>query len=64
MKKGKVKYIITDEFKTDKPNLTKEEMKEIFNRKYFKYIMSKETSLFNFDNNEKDIFKEEKEFSH
>ena len=41
-KKGK-KYIKTnfnyiEEFKTDKEHLTKEELKTIFNKKYFKYI--------------------------
>lgn len=47
MKKGKVNYIITQEFKTSKPNLTEKELKDIFNRKYFKYIMAQEKNLFN-----------------
>lgn len=47
MKKGKVNYIITQEFKTSKSNLTEKELKDIFNRKYFKYIMAQEKNHFN-----------------
>lgn len=47
MKKGKVKYIITQEFITSKPNPTEKELKDIFNKKYFKYIMKQERNLFN-----------------
>lgn len=46
MKKRKVKFIITNEFKTDKPNPTEKELKDIFNKKYFKYIMRQEKNLF------------------
>lgn len=42
MKKRKVNYIITQEFKTSRPNLTEEELKDIFNKKYFKCIMKQE----------------------
>ena len=47
MKKGKINYIITQEFKTSKPNLTEQELKDIFNKKYFKYIRKQEKNLFN-----------------
>lgn len=47
MKKRKTNYIITQEFKTNKPNLTKKELKDIFNKKYFKCIMRQEKNLFN-----------------
>lgn len=47
MKKRKVNYIITQEFKTSKPNLTEKELKEIFNKKYFQCIMKQEKNLFN-----------------
>lgn len=47
MKKRKVNYIITQEFKISKPNLTEQELKDIFNKKYFKSIMKQEKSLFN-----------------
>ncbi len=50
MKKVKVNYIITEEFKTTKPNLSEKELKEIFNKKYFEYIKRQETRLFNKDN--------------
>lgn len=53
MAKRNVKYIITEEFKTNKPNLTEKELKEIFNRKLFRYIMKTETNLFNIDETEK-----------
>ncbi len=49
-KKGK-KYIktnfnYTEEFKTDKENSTQEELKTIFNKKYFKYIKRIENRVF------------------
>lgn len=47
MKKGKINYIITQEFKTSKQNLTEQELKDIFNKKYFKCIMKQEKNLFN-----------------
>lgn len=47
MKKRKVNYIITQKFKTSKPNLTEQELKDIFNKKYFKCIMKQEKNLFN-----------------
>lgn len=47
MKKRKVNYIFTQKFKTNKPNPTEEELKAIFNRKYFKFIMKREKNLFN-----------------
>ena len=40
--KKKTKFIYSEEFKTRTPNFTKEELKEIFNKKYFVYIMRKE----------------------
>ena len=48
-KKGK-KYIKTnfnfiEEFKTDKEDLTKEDLKMIFNKKYFKYIKRVENRI-------------------
>ena len=46
-KKRKTNYIITQEFKINKPNLTEKELKNIFNKKYFKYIMKQEKDLFN-----------------
>lgn len=42
MKKRKVNYIITQEFKTSKHNLTEQKLKDIFNKKYFKSIMKQE----------------------
>ncbi len=42
MKKRKANYIITQEFKTSRPNLTEKELKDIFNKKYFKCIMRQE----------------------
>jgi len=33
-------------FKTDKPNTTEKELKDIFNKKNFKYIMRHEKNLF------------------
>lgn len=50
MKKAKVNYIITEQFKTTKPNLSEQELKDIFNKKYFEYIKRQETRLFNKDN--------------
>lgn len=47
MKKRKINYIITQEFKTRKPNLTEQELKDIFNKKYFKCIMKQEKNLYN-----------------
>lgn len=46
MKKDRIKYIVTNEFKTNKPNPTEKELKDIFNKKYFKYIMRQEKNLF------------------
>ncbi len=46
MKKRKVKFIVTNEFKTNKPNPTEKELKDIFNKKYFKYIIRQEKNLF------------------
>lgn len=45
--KRKANYIITQEFKTSRPNLTEKELKDIFNKKYFKCIMKQEKNLFN-----------------
>lgn len=45
MKKEKVNYIITQEFRTNKPNLTEQELKDIFNKKYFKCIMKQKKSF-------------------
>lgn len=47
MKRVKVNYIVTEEFKTTKPNLSEQELKNIFNKKYFRYIMRQETRLYN-----------------
>lgn len=47
MKKVKVNYIITEEFKTTKSNPSEQELKDIFNKKYFRYIMRQETKLYN-----------------
>ncbi len=46
MKKRKVNYVITYEFKTNKPNLNEERLKDMFNRKCFKYIIREEKNLF------------------
>ncbi len=47
MKKRKANYIITQEFKTNRPNLTEKELKDIFNKKYFKCTTKQEKNLFN-----------------
>lgn len=57
MKKRKVNYIVTQEFKTSKPNLTEKEIKSIFNRKYFKCIMKQEKYLFNETDTKKNEFR-------
>lgn len=49
-KKVKVKFIVTNEFKTNKPNSTEKELKDMFNKKYFKYIMRQEKNLFSESN--------------
>ena len=41
MKKRKVNYIITQEFKTSKPNLTEQELKNIFNKNISNVLWSK-----------------------
>lgn len=55
MKKGKTNYVITEEFITDKENPTEEDLKTIFNKKYFKYIMRREKSIFNINEKENDL---------
>lgn len=47
MKGRKTNYIITQEFKTNKTNLTEKELKDIFNKKYFKYIIKQEKNFLN-----------------
>lgn len=42
IKKTKVNYIYEEEFKTNKMDLTMNDLKEIFNRKYYNYIKRKE----------------------
>ena len=39
MKKEKINYIITTSFKTNLKSPTEEQLKIIFNQKYYKYIM-------------------------
>lgn len=46
MKRVKVNYIVTEEFKTIKPNPSEKELKDIFNKKYFKYIMRREKNIY------------------
>jgi hypothetical protein len=41
--KTKINYRISEEFKTNIDCLTKEDLKTIFNKKYFKYIKLIET---------------------
>ncbi len=43
--KKKVNYIVTEKFKTSKGDLTEEELKDIFNKKYFRYIMRQEKCI-------------------
>lgn len=57
MKKEKVKFIITNEFKTNKPNPTEKELKDIFNKKYFKYIIRQEKNPFSESNIKNNITK-------
>lgn len=40
--KKETKFNYTEEFKTNKKDATEQELKEIFNKKYFKYILKKE----------------------
>lgn len=46
-KKQKINYIYSETFKTNKENPAKEELKTIFNKKFFKFIMKKEKNIFN-----------------
>lgn len=43
--KGKTIFIYKEEFKTTKENTTEEELKIIFNKKYFNYIKKVENRL-------------------
>lgn len=52
MKYKKVTFIYSEEFITNKENLTKEELKRIFNNKYYNYIMRKEKYFFNTNDKE------------
>lgn len=42
MNKKEIKFNYTEEFKTNKNNPTQQELKELFNKKYFTYILKKE----------------------
>ena len=44
MKSKKINYTYTEEFKTSKKNPTENELKEIFNKKFYKTIMKIEKS--------------------
>lgn len=46
MRNRKINYAVTHKFKTSKSNLTEEEMKDIFNKKLSKYIMTREKNLY------------------
>ncbi len=49
---NKITYNCEYELKTDKPDLTKDDLIKIFNQKYYNYIKRKENRLFigcNFD---------------
>ena len=43
-KNKKINYIYTEDFKTLKENLSRNELKDIFNRKFYKTIMKIEKS--------------------
>ena len=58
MKKQNANYKYLEKFETNNENLTEEELKVIFNKKYFKYIMRMEKSIFNI--NEKNDLLENK----
>lgn len=45
-KETKCKYIYSEKFKTNKENVTEKELKDIFNRKFFKTIIKIEKSSF------------------
>ncbi len=45
-KENKCNYIYSEEFKTDKKDVTEDELKEIFNNKFFKTIIKIEKSTF------------------
>ena len=45
-KRKKCQYLYTEKFKTDKKNITEKELKDIFNRKFFKTIIKIEKSSF------------------
>ena len=50
-KSKKINYIYTEKFKTFKENITKSELKDIFNRKFYKTIMKIEkTSVGGYQN--------------
>ena len=44
-RKSKIKYIITEEFKTNIPNPTEEDLRKIFNLKFYNYIKNKENRI-------------------
>lgn len=60
MKNQKVIYKITQTFKTDKENLTDEELKEIFNKKLFKVIMKLEKNEFNINDKQDNLLENKK----
>lgn len=45
-KETNINYVITSEYKTDKDNLTENELIKLFNTKYFKTIMKIEKNFF------------------
>jgi len=59
MKKQNINYKCLESFKTNNENLTEEELKVIFNKKYFKCIMRMEKNIFN-NNEENDLLENKK----
>lgn len=45
-KENKCNYLYSEEFKTNKENVSEEELKNIFNKKFFKTIIKIEKSTF------------------
>lgn len=60
MKKQNINYKCLENFKTNKENPTKEELKVIFNKKYFKYIMRMEKSIFNTNEKQNNLLENKK----
>ncbi len=57
MKNKKINYIHSETFQTNKENPTEEELKEIFNRKFFKVVMKIEKSEFIINDKQDNLLK-------